>query len=800
MADRPKSRSEWLEALQLLHRNRTARPGSPARLDPSNHAGDERLGHALEHVRAVMIEVDANGRSVYVSPSITAVLGYSVEEVTDVVGWDFIHDDDMFRLVEMSEELRTTGQPVSAVLRARHKSGHWLWIETTSTEFRTPEDESWTVTLARDVTAMRDTYEALRASEDRFQGLARNSSDLILELDDTGTIRYASENRMEILGKPAEELIGKSLRSSQNLHPDDVAGLTQGFGELVNAERRSGGRELRLLHADGTWHWFDGRITSYTSREGEWRALVIARDITENRLAQQELRDSEERYRVISETSGELISEVDGEGRLHFSSPGVAQVLGISPDTLLGSRPFVVIHPDDVQRCIDAFVSCLRSGELMRLAPYRVRAGDGSWHWIETDGIQFRRADGEQRFLAVSRDRTEQMREAQERRALERRVEQTQRLEGLGVMAGGIAHDFNNLLTPILGDAGLALMDLPEDSPARTRIQKIQKAARRAAALTNQMLAYAGKGPLIEEPVDLSGLVREMTQLLETSLSRKARLELDLDENLPAVKGDTAQLTQVVMNLLTNASEAVGEEGGRIQIRTGRTPPEALAGVYRIGEELPPGPAVMVEVEDNGCGMNTETRARIFDPFFSTKFTGRGLGLAAALGIVRAHGGAIDIETAPEQGTRFRVLFPAAGELPKRREELPSDIQRWRSDARVLVMDDDEGVRDVAVETLQRAGLRVDCATDAAEGLAIFRDRGDEIALVILDRTLPTHSNESTLARIRQTRPNCRIVLISGYAEERAMANLADNGLAGFLQKPFLPEQLLETVRRALEA
>ena len=435
----------------------------------------------------------------------------------------------------------------------------------------------------------------------------------------------------------------------------------------------------------------------------------------------------------------------------------------------------------------------------MRLPPYRVQGRDGRWHWLETEGMLFVRADGEKRFLAISRDRTEPIRQAQERRALERRVEQTQRLEGLGVMAGGIAHDFNNLLTPILGDAGLALMDLPEDSPARQRIQKIQKAARRAATLTNQMLAYAGKGPLLEEPVDLSGLVREMAQLLEASVARKASLELDLDESLPAVKGDTAQLTQVVMNLLTNAAEAIGETGGHIHIRTARNEATPPAGSHRIGEELPRGPVVMVEVQDDGCGMDDKTRARMFDPFFSTKFTGRGLGLAAALGIVRAHGGAIDIETAPDQGTRFRVLFPAAGERAQPRDEAPSDIRGWRCDALVLVVDDDEGVRELTQETLERAGLRVRCAEDPDSALRFFEEHADEIALVILDRTLPPSSGDGVLTRLRQLRPGCRILMMSGYSKERALEGGQEANLSGFLQKPFLPEQMLEAVRRAIE-
>jgi signal transduction histidine kinase/CheY-like chemotaxis protein len=415
-------------------------------------------------------------------------------------------------------------------------------------------------------------------------------------------------------------------------------------------------------------------------------------------------------------------------------------------------------------------------------------------------GSFYETASGERRYLEASRDVDAEIRAEQARRDLEEKMQQAQRLESLGVMAGGITHDFNNLLTPILGDASLALLDLPSDSPARIRIEKIQKAAHRAAALTNQMLAYSGQGPVLIEPIDLSQLVEEMRQLLEGAVSGRAVLVSDLADDLPAVEADATQLSQVVMNLITNASEAVEEGAGRIVLRTGIVEAEKVdrPSLYGI-DELKPGTYVFVEVIDDGSGMDDKTKARIFDPFFTTKFTGRGLGLAAALGIVRSHDGAIEIDSAVGRGTRFRVLIPSADRPVIRRAPPVSLSADWRASGTVLVIDDDEGVRDMVGETLRRVGLTVLLAGGGLEGVEIFRRHADEIRAVVLDRTMPDIGSEEAFDEIRRIRPDARVILISGRSEERATWHFLDRGLDAFLHKPFEPVTLLDRIRRILE-
>jgi signal transduction histidine kinase/CheY-like chemotaxis protein len=430
----------------------------------------------------------------------------------------------------------------------------------------------------------------------------------------------------------------------------------------------------------------------------------------------------------------------------------------------------------------------------------RVFCKDGSWKWVRSVGTHYETASGERRYVEVSRDVDDEVRAEEQRRKLEEKMQQAQRLESLGVMAGGITHDFNNLLTPILGDASLALLDLPLDSPVRIRIEKIQKAAHRAAALTNQMLAYSGQGAALIEPIDLSQLVEEMRQLLEGAVSGKAVLVSDLTDDLPAVEADATQLSQVVMNLITNASEAVEEGAGRIILRTGTVEAEKvdLSSLYGVNE-LTPGTHVFVEVIDDGCGMDEKTKARIFDPFFTTKFTGRGLGLAAALGIVRSHYGAIEIDSTVGVGTRFKVLIPSAGR-PAIRPAPPISLPaNWRGSGTVLVVDDDEGVRDMVGETLRRVGVTVLLAAGGRQGVELFRRHADEIRAVVLDRTMPDIGSEEVFDEIRRIRPGARVILISGRSEERATWHFLDKGLDAFLHKPFEPVTLLDRVRRILE-
>jgi len=396
---------------------------------------------------------------------------------------------------------------------------------------------------------------------------------------------------------------------------------------------------------------------------------------------------------------------------------------------------------------------------------------------------------------AVARIRFEE-----ERLALESRIQQAQKLESLGVLAGGIAHDFNNLLVGILGNADLALMDLPPESPARQYIQDVEVASRRAAELVRQMLAYSGKGRFVVERLDLGVVVEEMVHLLEASITKKALLRFDLPKQLPAVEADATQLRQVVMNLITNASDAIGERSGVISVRTGVMDCDAsyLEG-SRVAGECVEGSYVYVEVSDTGVGMDDATLAKIFDPFFTTKFTGRGLGLAAVLGIVRSHDGAIKVYSERGKGASFKVLLPAL-ELDEKFASSTSTSPGPppQEGGTVLLVDDEETVRVVGRSMLERLGFEVVTAEDGRRALEIFGEEPGRFACVLLDLTMPHVDGEECFRELRRMDPDIAVILSSGYTEQELIARFAGKGLAGFVQKPYRLRDLAEALGAAL--
>jgi signal transduction histidine kinase len=389
----------------------------------------------------------------------------------------------------------------------------------------------------------------------------------------------------------------------------------------------------------------------------------------------------------------------------------------------------------------------------------------------------------------------------EERRKVQVKLLHAQKLESLGVLSGGIAHDFNNLLVGILGNAGLAMLELPAESPARTTLHDIETAALRAAELTRQLLAYAGKGQFVVGPVNLSLLVEEMANLLATAVSKNARLDLQLEGTIPPVEADATQLRQVVMNLITNASEAIGTASGTITVRTGVMDADRpwLADA-QLGAGLPEGPYAYVEVQDDGHGMHPATQARIFDPFFTTKFTGRGLGLAAVLGIVRAHHGAIRVASAPGRGTTIRIVFPAGGEVDEtvRRRSDPAMAALDERTGTILVVDDEETVRNVARRILTSNGFSVRMAAGGVEAMHVLRQDPQAIDAVLLDLTMPDMSGTVTRQELQRIRPDIKVVFSSGYSQSDAFPVADGNAGLPFIQKPYRPADLVATIRRVL--
>ncbi len=378
---------------------------------------------------------------------------------------------------------------------------------------------------------------------------------------------------------------------------------------------------------------------------------------------------------------------------------------------------------------------------------------------------------------------------------LEKSVRHAQKLESVGVLAGGIAHDFNNLLCGILGGVELAMDELEPDHEARVDLETVQRTARDATELCRQLLAYSGKGRFVVEPIQLSDMVRSIGQLLRVSAGKNVVLRCELDPSVPAVQADASQMRQVVVNLVVNASEAIGGGAGTVTVATGVMDcDERYLKTTYFDDSLPAGRYVFIEVSDTGRGMDSETKLRLFDPFFSTKFAGRGLGLAAVQGIVRGHQGTIKVYSEPGGGSTIKVLLPASDEaLPDRAN--PAARPGWKGSGLVLMVDDEPSVRAIGQRLLERLGFDVIVAEDGEQALKVFDASTRPIDLVVLDMTMPNLGGEETFRELRKRSPSVRVVLTSGYNEQEATSRFAGKGLAAFVQKPFQ----LETVRATLQ-
>jgi PAS domain S-box-containing protein len=526
------------------------------------------------------------------------------------------------------------------------------------------------------------------------------------------------------------------------------------------------------------------------------RSLLRVEDILEART--QELRASEARYRILFASIPEGILIVGKDGVVLQSNPVMDEWLGATEQGLAGAHVEELVQ-DERRRGLRDDMARIWSAGSGDLSTAFARI-DGSAKECEVTLRTFQFQD-RHALLCVCRDVTERNRMEAERKSFESRMQHAQKLESLGVLAGGVAHDFNNLLVGILGNASLAAMDLSERGPAWESIKQIELAARRAADLTGQILTYTGKAVLSSEPVNLNQLVREMTQLMEPAISKKALLSFDMREEIPPVRCDPGQLRQVVMNLIMNASDALEGRRGSIRVRTGwvQAGAEELRRGY-LGEGAAPGHYAFLEVEDSGAGMDQETQDRMFDPFFTTKVEGRGLGLAATLGIVRGHGGTIQVRSAPDEGTTFRVLLPAQDRAPDREpasREAPSSLAP--GSGTVLVVDDEDAVRKLAVTALQRFGYRTLAASGGEEALQILDDPAKApVDIVLLDLSMPGMDGAEVLEAIARRDRRVPVLFSSGYSEDAVAGQIHGRGVAGFIRKPYSPGELVDRVQRAL--
>ncbi len=636
------------------------------------------------------------------------------------------------------------------------------------------------------ITAKKNATQA-QESEARFRALIEHSSDAIALSSADGRILYASPSTVRVLGYALEELIGR--KGFDLIDPDDHARLQILLVELLKHPEQGITVDTRVRHKDGSWIWVESVATNLLSDPAVGSIVFNFRDITERRRTELALRGSEDRYRAITETASDGIITVDEQSTIIFANKMAGKIFGYESGDLI-RQDLTLLMPDYLRHVHKA----------------SVEPGDKHLPWVAAE-LAGRRKDGREILLEMSfaeflsdgrRYSSGVFRDITQRRYLDEQLRQTQKLESLGVLAGGVAHDFNNLLVSIMGNATLALEILPKENPASSKLQDLVQAAKQAAHLTRQLLAYAGKGRFLVQPIDLSAFVTEVTHLLQISIPKNVELRLQLANGLPTIEADLGQMQQLIMNLVINGAEAIPEDrAGTVLVTTAaQEVGEDYFPSTTASNEIMPGTYVILEVADTGSGMTEDTKARIFDPFFTTKFPGRGLGLAAVLGIVGGHKGALQVASTPGRGSTFKVLFPAVEAQAEKAAPSEKSVD-LRGTGTILVVDDEEMVRRAAGAMLEQYGYTVLLVQDGQRAIDLFRRVGDQISLVLLDLTMPVMSGEETLRQLKNIRPEVRVVLSSGYNEIEAVQHFSE-GLNGFIQKPYTPSQLAEKMKAAL--
>lgn len=653
-----------------------------------------------------------------------------------------------------------------------------------------------------DITGRNKAGELSREGID-YRILIETANEGIWLLDKSAKTTYVNKTMAEMIGYTTEEMLGRSLYDFM----DTVARIE---AEKYFERRKKGIKEIhefRFLKKDGSDLWTIISTNPLIDDQGQFSgALGMITDITGRKKAEEELLKHKEFIEDLIESMQDGFSVLDANGRRIMANKAFYRITGFSKEELINIGPPFPFWPPEHINDIKMAFDGMRRGELKDFDLTFMRK-NGERFPVIINTSCLRNEQGEvANYLIILKDITARKKAEEEKLELERKLLHSQKLESLGILAGGIAHDFNNLLMAILGNLDIAAMKISPLSTAKTYIDAAIRASKKASELTNQMLAYSGRGLFVIKNIDLSQVIEENIHLLKASIPKTISLKLFLEKNISCIKADAMQIQQVVMNLIINASEAIGQHSGVISISTiVMECSQDFLNLSRILEKPEPGKFVCMEITDTGCGMDLEMQQRLFDPFFTTKFTGRGLGMSAVLGIIKGHKGAIMVESEVGKGTTLRVLFPVSEDSKEDQAKADSigALKAQKTEAylltgTVLVVDDEEMVRDVSLAILTGLGLNVISAADGEKAISIFKDNADKIDVVLMDLTMPGMDGIASFMEMKRIKPDVKVILSSGYGEQELTQRKAE-GFADFIQKPYVIQNLKEKLETLLK-
>jgi PAS domain S-box-containing protein len=745
----------------------------------------ERYSALYQSAVKVVLEHDFEGRILDANEGALRLLGYPADDVRGRRLTELVRPEDRYRMERATAHVvqhgRDTGTHTHRLLT---RNGATVWVESTGVRLDRDGTPVAILRVGHDVTAQRRTEEAYRAVvEHSLQGLAILQDDRFV---------FANLAYAEVLGTTVERLVALSADDSRELlHPDDRQRVLEDRRRHESGRTAASRSEYRIVRPDGEVRWLETFVSpvEFSGRRALQSAIV---DITERRRMEEALRRSEERHRVVSELTSDCAFSYrvdrDGTSELEWVTGAVQRITGYTMEEVQERGGWEsLVDPED-RAVARRHAAELRHGE-PRTVEYRIATKAGKTRWIVIYARPESGPDGVLRVLGAVQDITEKRRTEEERNRLEDHLRHVQKMDAIGQLAGGVAHDFNNLLTAILGYANMIESVEPTDPTIVKAAEVIERAALRASELTRQLLGFARRGKLQEVAVDLHLTIDEVAMILGRTVDPRKRIVRRYEARRADVRGDPGQIQQVIMNLAVNAADAIPEEG-RIVLGTRLVDPDANDGP----------PWLEVTVEDDGVGIPPEIQDRIFEPFFTTKRQGEGtgMGLAMVYGIVENHGGTVRVESETGRGSTFWIRLPLdVAQAPRRVE--PRPVTTAMGSGRVLVVDDEETVRQTLGHMLEALGYEVVLAENGLEGLETYRIERDDIDLVILDIIMPVMNGEDCYRELRRCDPAVRVLLTTGHALEGAAQRLLDQGVEGFVQKPFRMSDLAGAVSRALD-
>jgi len=758
--------------------------------------------HSPDSIFWIAVREDGTFVVESINPAQEALIGFKNQEITGKQLQEFLPAELAAGITAHYQECVENGRPVTYEEEVDLGAG----LQYFQTQLVPIRDDTGRIHrlagVSKDVSARRSAENALRGSQEMFRAIFDQAFQLVGLLDTEGTLIQVNQTSLDFMGLSEDQVIGrpfwetpwwKDSESDQKTLREAIAQAAQ--GHLVRFETTHKDK-------DGTLHNIDFSLKPFTDPTGKVRLLIPeGRDITERKQTEESLRERQQLFQLLFEHSGDANLLLDG-GLFVDCNEATLRLLGAQHKVeILNTHPSQLspeFQPDgrpSMEKAEEMIATAFRLGSLRfewlhkkldgTLLPVDVMLTAVPWKgkWI---------------LHTAWRDLTDSRRAEEERRNLESQMQQAQRLDSLGVLAGGIAHDFNNLLTALLGNLNLAHMSIPEDAPAAPYLHSAENAVMRASELTQQMLAYSGKGRFVVKLHNLNKVIQEMAHLMQVSIPKKISLVQFLAEQLPPIEADGAQIQQVILNLVTNAADAIGSQDGVITVSTELLNLDSQALAHEFpAQSLTPGPYVCLEVRDTGCGILPETMARIFEPFFTTKPTGRGLGLSAMLGILRGHHAGIKIHSKVGSGSTFTLVFQAKqGNV----EAAPTVAlaPAVMATETILVVDDEPTILETAQAALEGIGYRVLLANDGLEAVERFRAEHAEIALVIMDLTMPRMDGREAFEAMLAIQPDVRVILTSGYSEQESVQQMLGRGLAGFLPKPYPISDLRKIVQHSL--